>query len=171
MIVSNEPGYYEDGKFGIRIENLAMIHEAGTEFRCATVLSSSVYIGCNSNGAHGCRRCILPALPAKDVLRGHRHICALCVTCSAAAAHLCLSLQKHMGKVAAWCRFAGKAYMTMTPLTYVPIETKLMNVAELSPEERNWVNAYHAQVRSRFAPSVPEHSCQATHCERSCTLC
>lgn len=24
MIVSNEPGYYEDGKYGIRIENLIM---------------------------------------------------------------------------------------------------------------------------------------------------
>jgi len=25
MIVSNEPGYYEDGKFGIRIENLLVV--------------------------------------------------------------------------------------------------------------------------------------------------
>jgi len=25
MIVSNEPGYYEDGKFGIRIENLVRV--------------------------------------------------------------------------------------------------------------------------------------------------
>ena len=25
MIVSNEPGYYEDGKFGIRIENLIRV--------------------------------------------------------------------------------------------------------------------------------------------------
>jgi Xaa-Pro aminopeptidase len=33
MIVSNEPGYYEDGKFGIRIENLALIEDAATEFR------------------------------------------------------------------------------------------------------------------------------------------
>lgn len=35
MIVSNEPGYYEDNKFGIRIENLAVIHEAKTEFNFA----------------------------------------------------------------------------------------------------------------------------------------
>ena len=26
MVVSNEPGYYEDGKFGIRIENLLVSH-------------------------------------------------------------------------------------------------------------------------------------------------
>lgn len=33
MICSNEPGYYEDGGFGIRVENLLTIEEAGTEFR------------------------------------------------------------------------------------------------------------------------------------------
>eukprot|EP00884_Botryococcus_braunii_P009047 jgi/Botrbrau1/18143/Bobra.53_1s0015.2 len=33
MIVSNEPGYYEDGAFGIRIENLLAIREAATPFR------------------------------------------------------------------------------------------------------------------------------------------
>ena len=32
MIVSNEPGYYEDGAFGIRIENLLHIQEADTQF-------------------------------------------------------------------------------------------------------------------------------------------
>jgi hypothetical protein len=35
MIVSNEPGYYEDGKFGVRIENLALIVEEKTEFNFA----------------------------------------------------------------------------------------------------------------------------------------
>lgn len=32
MVVSNEPGYYEDGKFGIRIENLVEVVEKETEF-------------------------------------------------------------------------------------------------------------------------------------------
>jgi Xaa-Pro aminopeptidase len=32
MIVSNEPGYYEDNKFGIRIENLEVIEEAKTAY-------------------------------------------------------------------------------------------------------------------------------------------
>jgi Xaa-Pro aminopeptidase len=35
MICSNEPGYYEDGAFGIRIENLFRIVEAPTPFRFA----------------------------------------------------------------------------------------------------------------------------------------
>jgi Xaa-Pro aminopeptidase len=83
MIVSNEPGYYEDNKFGIRIENLAVIEEAPTPYR-----------------------------------------------------------------------FAGKTYMTMTPLTYVPIETKLIDVELLSDEEVAWVNEYHEQVLARVAPRL-----------------
>lgn len=27
MVVSNEPGYYEDGKFGIRIESVVLVKE------------------------------------------------------------------------------------------------------------------------------------------------
>jgi Xaa-Pro aminopeptidase len=30
MTVSNEPGYYEDGKYGIRIENIVLVKEAKT---------------------------------------------------------------------------------------------------------------------------------------------
>lgn len=29
-VISNEPGYYEDGKFGIRIENIIMVREVHT---------------------------------------------------------------------------------------------------------------------------------------------
>lgn len=32
-VLSNEPGYYEDGNFGIRIENIMMVKEVQTE-RC-----------------------------------------------------------------------------------------------------------------------------------------
>lgn len=30
-VISNEPGYYEDGSFGIRIENIIMVNEAKTK--------------------------------------------------------------------------------------------------------------------------------------------
>lgn len=32
MIVSNEPGYYEEGKFGIRIENLILCVKVNNQF-------------------------------------------------------------------------------------------------------------------------------------------
>ncbi|OLL25747.1 putative Xaa-Pro aminopeptidase P [Neolecta irregularis DAH-3] len=33
MVLSNEPGYYEDGKFGIRLENLVIVKEVETQHR------------------------------------------------------------------------------------------------------------------------------------------
>ncbi|GLC69902.1 hypothetical protein PLESTF_000893800 [Pleodorina starrii] len=35
MVCSNEPGYYEDGAFGVRIENLVVVTERDTPFRYA----------------------------------------------------------------------------------------------------------------------------------------
>lgn len=32
MIISNEPGYYEDNKFGVRIENLVLVEAKDTEY-------------------------------------------------------------------------------------------------------------------------------------------
>jgi Xaa-Pro aminopeptidase len=32
-VISNEPGYYEDGNYGIRIENVIMVAEAETKYR------------------------------------------------------------------------------------------------------------------------------------------
>ena len=32
-VISNEPGYYEDGSFGIRIENIILVREAETKHR------------------------------------------------------------------------------------------------------------------------------------------
>eukprot|EP01136_Pigoraptor_vietnamica_P036357 Opistho-1_new@102823 len=33
MVVTDEPGYYEDGAFGIRIENVMIVRPAATRFR------------------------------------------------------------------------------------------------------------------------------------------
>lgn len=43
MVCSNEPGYYEDGAFGVRIENLFVIVEAPTPFR----FGGQSYYGCS----------------------------------------------------------------------------------------------------------------------------
>jgi Xaa-Pro aminopeptidase len=39
MVVTDEPGYYEDGKFGIRIENILVVVEKETEFAFARCLA------------------------------------------------------------------------------------------------------------------------------------
>lgn len=37
MFVSNEPGYYEDGEFGIRIENILLVVEKETPARFVVI--------------------------------------------------------------------------------------------------------------------------------------
>ncbi|HHC29234.1 MAG TPA: M24 family metallopeptidase, partial [Rhodobacterales bacterium] len=84
MILSNEPGYYRDGAFGIRIENLIATVEA------------------------------VP-VPGGDEER----------------------------------RFLG-----FETLTFVPIDRRLIVAEALSTGERDWLNAYHAEVFEKIVPLV-----------------
>lgn len=83
MILSNEPGYYREGAFGIRIENLVAVEPA-------------------------------PALPGAD----------------------------------------PREMLAFRTLTWVPIDRRLILAAELAPEERDWLDAYHAEVLRRIGPRV-----------------
>lgn len=83
MIVSNEPGYYEDHAFGIRIENLLYVKEIDTPNR-----------------------------------------------------------------------FGGIAYIGFEKLTFVPIQTKLIDLNLLSAAEIDWLNDYHLQVWEKVSPLV-----------------
>ncbi|KAL8540826.1 hypothetical protein ACS0TY_002157 [Phlomoides rotata] len=81
MVVSNEPGYYEDHAFGIRIENLLYVKEANTP-NC----------------------------------------------------------------------FGGVEYLGFEKLTFVPIQTKLVDLSLLSTTEMDWLNDYHKQVWEKISP-------------------
>lgn len=84
MILSNEPGYYREGAFGIRLENLIVVQDA-------------------------------PALPTGDA---HR---------------------KQLG---------------FETLTFVPLDRRLILSDRLAPAERDWLNAYHAEVLAKIGPRV-----------------
>ena len=86
MILSNEPGYYREGAFGIRIENLVAVTEA-------------------------------PSLPGGD---DHR------------------------------------AMLAFETLTWVPIDRRLVDTSILSQAERDWLDAYHAEVRAKIGPRVSD---------------
>ncbi len=81
MILSNEPGYYKAGEFGIRIENLILVEERTIEGGEQTMLGFET-------------------------------------------------------------------------LTFAPLERKLINVDMLSPDQRQWVDDYHAKVREVIAPQL-----------------
>lgn len=97
MIVSNEPGFYREGAFGIRIENLIAVEEA-------------------------------PALPGQTV----------------------------------------PAMLRFETLTLVPIDRRLIDADLLTPDERAWLNAYHARVADEIGPLLEgaaqdwlNHACRA----------
>ncbi|KAK9735416.1 hypothetical protein RND81_04G204600 [Saponaria officinalis] len=83
MIVSNEPGYYEDHAFGIRIENLLCVKEIATPNR-----------------------------------------------------------------------FGGIGYLGFEKLTFVPIQSKMIDLSLLSTNEIDWLNDYHEQVWQKVSPLV-----------------
>jgi Xaa-Pro aminopeptidase len=85
MILSNEPGYYREGGFGIRLENLVVVTEA-------------------------------PALAGGD----------------------------------------DRAMLCFDTLTWAPIDRRLVVADMLAPWERDWLNAYHAEVARRIGPLVDD---------------
>ncbi len=84
MILSNEPGYYREGAFGIRIENLIVAQEASP-------------------------------LPGGDDMR---------------------------------------PMLNWRTLTFVPIDRRLILADRLTAEQRDWLNAYHAEVREKIGPRL-----------------
>ena len=84
MILSNEPGYYREGEWGIRLENLIVVEPA-------------------------------PALPHGD---------------------------------------AERQQLQFETLTFVPLDQRLILREMLSPGEKTWINAYHAEVWLRLETSV-----------------
>ncbi len=85
MILSNEPGYYREGAFGIRLENLIVVESA-------------------------------PALPGAD----------------------------------------ARNHLAFETLTFVPLDRRLILTGLLSPGERAWLNAYHAQTLEKIGPRLSE---------------
>ncbi|MGA1276010.1 MAG: M24 family metallopeptidase C-terminal domain-containing protein, partial [Gemmobacter sp.] len=83
MILSNEPGYYREGAFGIRIENLVVVTRA-------------------------------PEIEGGD----------------------------------------ARPMLAFETLSWAPIERRLIVPAMLSPGERAWLDAYHAEVAARIGPAL-----------------
>jgi Xaa-Pro aminopeptidase len=95
MMLSNEPGYYREGAFGIRIENLVAV------------------------------------IRAPEVAGGD-----------------------------------ARPMLAFETLTWAPIERRLILPAMLSPGERAWLDAYHAEVEARIGPrlSAPARAWLARAC-------
>lgn len=52
--------------------------------------------------------------------------------------------------------FGGKTYLGFERLTHIPIQKALIDVALLTTEEADWVDAYHADVYALIAPLLED---------------
>ena len=48
----------------------------------------------------------------------------------------------------------GRAFLSWRTLTFVPIDRRLIDVPALTPEERAWLDAYHAETREKIRPRL-----------------
>ena len=80
MVVSNEPGYYKEGEFGIRSENLIFVKKI------------------------------------KEV--------------------------------------DGKKLLGFENLTFVPLDTRMLDISLLTEEEKGWINFYHREVFEKVSPHL-----------------
>lgn len=85
MILSNEPGFYLEGEYGVRIENLIVVEERP------------------GHGAPG-----------------------------------------------------GQDFLGFETITLCPIDLRLVDADQLSPEERAWLDDYHRVVRERLSPHLEQ---------------
>lgn len=83
MVVSNEPGYYEVNKFGIRLENLLYVVE-----------------------------------------------------------------REEKGE------FGGRKFYGFNKLTLIPLQLKCIQWDLMTPVEKEWLDAYHSDIRKRVLPLV-----------------
>ena len=51
-------------------------------------------------------------------------------------------------------------FLGFAPLTLVPFDRRAINAGELSPQERQWLNRYHACVRSALTPYLTDTEAQ-----------
>ncbi|KAI0634735.1 Creatinase/aminopeptidase [Trametes polyzona] len=98
MTVSNEPGYYADGRFGIRIENIVIVREAQTPNN-----------------------------------------------------------------------FGDKGYLRFEHVTMCPIGKNLIDESLLSAREREWLNAYHAEILQKVSPLVEKDERALRWLQRECS--
>ncbi len=56
-------------------------------------------------------------------------------------------------------------FLAFEPLTLCPYDRNLINIGMLTPEERMWVDEYHAKVRSSLLPLLDDEADKAWLCE------
>ncbi|PPS06940.1 hypothetical protein GOBAR_AA13708 [Gossypium barbadense] len=130
MIVSNEPGYYEDHAFGIRIENLLHVQEINTPNRYGGI----EYLGFEKLTFFPIQATIehTPQQPSTMISQ----------SCTDNDCSMFTSKTPHFFRV-----------ILQETITH-GILAKLVDITLISDDEIEWLNNYHSQVWEKVSPLV-----------------
>jgi len=72
-----------------------------------------------------------------------------------------------------FCHFAresffDKKFYCLESVTYVPYQTKLIEVSLLSIAEMDWIDAYNKECWNKLSPLLAEDSLSLKYLEREC---
>ena len=158
MTLSNEPGYYEDGSFGVRHENVLVVTAAAALENCAV---HSEYLSFESLTVAPFQVRAPP--PPTRAHAWHRHARARANARAPSGGPLLSHAHARARKAIPSCdgrRFASSAAQrrrqtnkqTIRPMR----QTKMIEPALLSPAEIAWVDAYHARCRRTLRPLLSD---------------
>ena len=159
MTLSNEPGYYEDGSFGVRHENVLVVTAAAALENCAV---HSEYLSFESLTVAPFQ-VRAPPPPHEHTHGTEWHTSAHALTPAAhSGGPFALAHARTHAKAIPSCdgrRFASSAQrrrqtnkQTNRPMR----QTKMIEPALLSPAEIAWVDAYHARCRRTLRPLLSD---------------
>ena len=137
--VTDEPGYYEDGAFGIRIENVLVVVEAETEVRQDGEERTK------GGGGAGHRWLLSPGYSRLD----HHPISPVTCTRTHTRTHAHNQFNRQH-------TFGGAPFLTFEPITLCPLARNLIDTALLTHDELAWVDDYHERVWRVLEPLVAE---------------
>ena len=150
MIVSNEPGYYEDNAFGIRIENLLHIKEADTPFK----FGDQLYFGFERLTMIPLqRKMILTDVSGVSISNMHVHLISprmhLLMFIHTTRCNLTYDLMSSDANA------SRKGHFKYYKPYHVSCNLMLASVLQvLSKKEMDWVNNYHTDVWRKVAPRL-----------------
>lgn len=126
-ILSDEPGYYKDGEWGIRIENIVVVTDANLPADDSEDASTAT-----------------TAKPEEK----EEEATAVNGTTTGTATEPEPESEKEKDK--------GPTFLTFETVTMVPYCRALILPDLLSPEERTWIDKYHVTVRETLTPLLEQ---------------
>ena len=162
-VISDEPGFYWDGEWGIRIENIVVVKEI--EVKGPPVSASAkkpeangAHVAVDETSSNGVARARSEETSKdKMVIDDTTTAATQDANANANASNSAQDPDSKPNETKAEEekpkeKDKKKPFLTFETVTMVPLCRKLIETSALTPPEREWVDVYHATVREKVWP-------------------